>query len=238
MTGKIQAACLALIYCCLYSGCGRAQTKTINTINESVESTAAQNEYQMDATSLVEGEDCYICGEREESLMPYYAKRDSIGIVHWNNMEIIDSGVRAYDDDGKELFGQKNSTMSICSFCEGYGSVTVDGTPNRGFTHVKAYYKEKDELDFAAVRGMVCQKCMDKAAEFYEDQRSAGNENRIAATGYCLVDFSTRELYTLSDPYRGYFIRDYYVEYDIVEESEGTDGYIELFIMYAPKRES
>jgi len=190
----------------------------------------------MDAISLVEAEDCYICGDREESLMSYYARRDSIGIVHWNNMEIIDSDVRAYDDDGKELFEQESSSISICSFGEGYGSVTVDGTPNRGFTHVKAYYKEKDELDFAAVHEMVCQKCLDKAAEFYEDQRNAGNENRIAATGYCLVDFSTRELYTLSDPYREYFIRDYYVEYDIVEESEGTDGYIKLFIMYAPER--
>lgn len=233
MAGKKWITCFVFICCCLYSGCGKAQTERED---KKEEITTEQCEYQVEAASTVKLEDCYICGDREESLMPYYAKRDSIGIVHWNKMEIIDSDVRAYDDDGNELFGQRGSSMSFCSFGEGYGSVSVDGTPNRGFTRVKAYYGEKDELDFAAVCKLVCQKCLDKAAEFYKDQRNLGDENRIAATGYCLVDFSTRELYTLSDPYRGYFIRDYYVNYDIVEEEDGTDGCIELFILYAPER--
>lgn len=234
MKGKRLIACLVFVCFCLHSGCGKAQTKIADT-EEGIK--AARRKYQIEAASVVKTEDCYICGDREESLMPYYAKRDSVGIIHWNQLEIIDSDVRAYDDDGNELFGQKGSSMSVCSFGDGYGSVTVSGTPNRGFTHVKAYCKEQDELDFAKVRKMVCQKCIDKASAFYEDQINYEEGNRIATTGYCLVDFSTKELYTLSDPYRGYFIRDYYVSYDIVEESEGTGACIEIFILYAPERE-
>lgn len=51
---------------------------------------------------------------------------------------------------------------------------------------------------------------------------------------HALVDFTNRKLYTLSDPYRGYYIRDYYVTYDI---KTGMDNdRIELIIFYAPER--
>ena len=58
----------------------------------------------------------------------------------------------------------------------------------------------------------------------------------IGTTGYCLVDFATKKLYTLSDPYSGYFIRDYYVSYNIVENADLEDSHIEVFILYAPER--
>ena len=51
-----------------------------------------------------------------------------------------------------------------------------------------------------------------------------------------MVDFVTRELYTLSDPYRGYSIRDYFVRFDIVDDPDGTEDRIELFLFYAPER--
>lgn len=195
-----------------------------------------QEAYQTTVLSDVEKVDCYICGDKDESLMSYYKKCDSIGIVHWNPFGIIDSDVRVYDDDGSELLGQSGSRMRVCSFGDGYGSIHVSGTPNRGFTHAKVYYKEKDELDFSIIRKLVCQKCLDKAVKFYSDQKDNGKDGRIATTGYCLVDFLTGELYTLSDPYRGYFIRDYYVSYDIVEELDGNNSYIKLFLVYAPER--
>lgn len=233
MAIKKHISCFMLIFCCLFSGCGKVRGEIAE---EKTETGTKQKEFQMEVTSSVEPDDCYICGSRNESLMPYYANRDSIGIIHWNQLEIIDSDVRAYDD-GNEIFGQESTGMSSCSFGDDYGSISVNGTPNRGFTNVNVYYKDKDELDFTAVSKIVCQNCLDKAAEFYEDQKNIGEDSRIATTGYCLVDFLTRELYTLSDPYRGYFIRDYYVTYDIVENLEGTDNYIDILIIYAPERE-
>ena len=55
-----------------------------------------------------------------------------------------------------------------------------------------------------------------------------GDESHIGTTGFSLIDFKTRELYTLSDPYRGYMIRDYYIQFDIREN--GHDRYIDLTI--------
>lgn len=222
-----------IIFWCLFSGCGKAQTKTIN---DKTEIKIKQREFQTEATSSVKSEECYICGERNESLMPYYAKRDSVGIIYWNQLQITDSDVREYDDDGNELFEQDCFRIRSCSFGDGYGNISVSGMPNRGITHIKVYYEDIDGVNLKAVSKIVCQKCLDKAVEFYTDQKKTDNDRTIGTTGYCLVDFSTRELYTLSDPYRGYFIRDYYVTYEIIEDIEGTDGHIEIIIFYAPER--
>lgn len=229
LAAKIRSSYLLTICCCLFSGCSKAQT-------EIIEGKFKTGEFQIEVTSEVKPDDCYICGNRDESLMSYYANRDSIGIVHWSRMEIMDSDVRAYDDNGNELFGQKGIGMSFNSFGDGYGSVSINGTPNRGFTHISVYYEDKDELDLKTAGKFVCQKCLDKAVEFYTDQKNSGKDSRIATTGYCLVDFLTRELYTLSDPYRGYFIRDYYITYDMREDMEGTEDHIEILIIYAPER--
>ena len=71
--------------------------------------------------------------------------------------------------------------------------------------------------------------------KFYTDQKNYGEGSRVGTTGYCLIDFKTKKLYTLSDPYRGYFIRDYYVTYEM-KELEGKEKHIELLIVYAPER--
>jgi len=194
-------------------------------------------EFQLEISSSVEQGECYICGEREDSLMPYYAKRDSIGIVHWNQPAVTDSEVRAYDDDGQEVFGQDGTRMSIDSFGEGYGSIWVSGTPDRGYTDIKIHCKKEDEIDLSAASKILCQRCLDQVVEFYTDQKNYGDDSRLATTGYCLVDFTTRKLYTLSDPYRGYFIRDYYVTYDIEQEAQDGEGEIDIFLAYMPKRE-
>lgn len=214
---------------CTLSGCSQAQSKT-----EYQNDTNHTFPAQMDYLSETETQDCYVCGKRDDSLIPYYSVRDSVGIIHWNKHSVSDTEVRAFDDNGKELFKQDSFSTKMNSFGDGYGSVVIRGTPNRGFTNVSAYYNAKDEVDLDAMVEVLCQSCLDKVVEFYSDQQEYGNADHLGTTGYCLIDFQTRELYALSDPYRGYFIRDYYVTFDI---TEGENSRIDLLIFYAPERE-
>lgn len=108
--------------------------------------------------------------------------------------------------------------------------------PNRGITDVRAYYEPDDEVDFDSVKEKMCQTCLDQVVNFYVDQKDYGEDRTLGTTGYCLVDFQTKKLYTLSDLYRGYFIRDYYVTYEIVEDAEGSESRIEVLIFYALER--
>lgn len=184
--------------------------------------------------SSIEAENCFVCGYLENSLIPYYAKRDSIGIIHWNSQWVSDTGVRAYDDNGKELFGNESMSLMANSFGDGYGSVYIQEMANRGISELSAYFSDTDCVDFEKLSGLLCQNCLDKVAEFYCDQKESGNSSYIGTTGFSLIDFQTRELYPLSDPYRGYMIRDYYIQYDF--QNNEDESYIDLTIFYAPER--
>ena len=212
--------------------CGACQSKTA----QGNENYYERPEYELSVESKTEKENCFVCGDQKDNMMAFYTNRDSVGIIHWNNMYVTDTEVRAYDDRGNELFGQDHTNIRRNSFGDGYGSVTVTEMPNRGYSDAKIYYEDKDEADFNLLKDFLCQSCLDKVVKFYVDQKNYGDDMRLGITGYCLVDFVTKELYTLSDPYRGYSTRDYFVRFDIVEDPDGTEDRIELFLFYAPER--
>lgn len=229
-TMKRRTFFLTMLMTCLLCGCGQSSA--------SAESATQQEkpEYELSVESNIGQEDCSICGNGGGSLMSYYGKKDSIGIIHLNDLSISDTEVRAFDDDGNEVFGQSGTSTRINSYGKDCGSVMISGMPNRGYSDAKIYYKAKDEVNFDKLKDALCQTCLEKVVEFYVDQKNHGDDSRLGTTGYCLVDFATRELYTLSDPYRGYMIRDYYVRYDMEEGPTSEDDYIDLFTVYAPER--
>ena len=111
------------------------------------------------------------------------------------------------------------------------------GGLSRGF--YDAGYDVVLGVDFEMLDDRLCQTCLDILADFYEDQINDGDSENNGCSGYCLIDFQTKELYRLSEPYRGYTIDDYYVKYDIWEEGGGSDWHrISVFIAYLPERVS
>lgn len=220
---------ILLVMCFLLVGCGN----TVETNAERNETT----EFELDVESNISQEKCFICGEAEDSLMGYYSKKESIGIVHLNAMRVSETNVRAFDDYGNELFQQDNFSTTVNSFGDGYGFISVSGNPNRGYSNINVSVTDKDEADFGILKNKLCQGCLDKVAEFYEDAVNHGESDNIGCTGYCLVDFKTKELYRLSEPYSGYTMDDYYVLYDIDKEGGSSDRHrIDLFVAYLPER--
>ena len=113
---------------------------------------------------------------------------------------------------------------------------TIRGTPERGYSSVSVYASETDEADLDQLSDVLCQDCLDEVCGFYEDEVNSGVEENISSAGYCLVDFEEKQLYTLSDPYRWYFIRDYRIRYDIEPETE-EGRRIQIDIVYVPIRD-
>ena len=107
--------------------------------------------------------------------------------------------------------------------------------PDRCIAESNIHLGEKDTIDCESLIDQLCQDCLNKVCEFYENQINSDNDEYLESTGYCLIDFKTKELYTLSNPYRGYSIRDYIVRYDYREQGDG-EKYIDLLIFYAPVR--
>lgn len=231
---------LALITCLLV-GCKQADTT--NSVRARLDMLEEKRAFTLEVTStLLSSEECYICGDRADSPMRQYGERDGIGIVYWNSPGMVDTDIVAYDNDGKEIMRRGTMSSRRGSFGDGYGAFWVHGTPDRGISEANIYYGEDDEVDFEIIKEMLCQDCLDKVVEFYCDNKRHGADYKIGTTGYCLVDYQTKELYTLSAPFCGYCIRDYVVSFSTnekldVDDNVTTSGTIELLIFYAPLRE-
>lgn len=222
---KRYSLCLALITAMVLNGCGKQPADTFK----------AKQEIEINVQSNVEKDNCFICGTPAGGLLEYYYKFNSIGIIHWADMSVTDTQVLAFDDDGKERIDKSGLSMRMDSFGEGYGSINCDSQSNRGISEPMISLKEKDELDYEMLKDKLCQECLDKVCGFYEEQVNSGNEKYRASTGYSLIDFQTRELYPLSQPYSGYSVRDFMVKYEMREQADGGK-YIDALIFYAPER--
>lgn len=207
--------CLAFLLEIMLCGC-RTQLEKVSEMEEQT------------LQSSINKDNCYICGTPAGGLLEYYYKFDSVGIIHWADMSVIDTHLWEYNDES----GQQINVTDT-AFGEGYGSVCVTSQPDRGIAEAEIALREKDVMDYCSLKDKLCQDCLVKIYGFYEDQMNCGNGEYLESTGYSLIDFTTGELYTLSDPGRGYNIRDYIIRYDFEETG---DKRIKLLICYAPVR--
>lgn len=110
-------------------------------------------EYALTLESTVDKTDCFVCGDPQGGLLDYYSKFDSVGIIYWSDLTVIDTGVRAYDEDGNEVLDGGSANTRISSFGEGNGSIVCSPWPERGISEVKIYLGDAGGLDCEPLRG-------------------------------------------------------------------------------------
>lgn len=179
-------------------------------------------------SKVTDNEDCFICGNPEMSLMPYYRKFDTIGIISLNDCYVIDLGLKEYDEVGKEITDGGN--ISIRSTNLDNVKYTVDSNPSRGMADIEITIKEGVRLDTKNLEKSLCSDCLLKVAAVLEHSYKKGDKKKETIP-LCLIDFDTLEVYSMQDFYRGYFVRDYWVQFDFVDDK------IELEAFYLPIRE-
>lgn len=183
--------------------------------------------YAEKCVSKVSSEECCICGNNNRSLIDYYRKSEMIGLVCLNTMSISSLDTRPYSNDGREVLSENAGNIHI-SHGEGECSFAISGMPSRGIFEVEVDYGEQSDVDFEKIKDFLCQKCIDKVIELYEEEMSRG-DNKGRFPEVCLVDFATNELYTLGQHSLGYWIRDFWVHIDHQEESS------DIMVIYAPE---
>lgn len=117
-------------------------------------------------SKITNKEDCFICGSPEMSLMPYYRKFDTIGIISLNDCYVIDLGLKEYDEVGKEITNGGN--ISIRSTNLDNVKYTVDSNPSRGMADIEITLKENVRLDTNNLEKNLCSDCLPKVAEVLE----------------------------------------------------------------------
>lgn len=217
---------LLLASMCVLSGCTEKATQSDfkdRVLSESIE----EKDYSIQVDSELKG-DCYICGDNENSLMPYFRKSGMIGLVCLNTMDISNLDTRAYSDDGTEVL--ENGTMGIMTSGHGDGECMfhISGMPGRGIFEASVTYDDGSGLDFDKAKQFLCQKCLDKVCEMYKEEMEWSDGNGRLPEVF-IVDFATNELYAIGNHRVGFWIRDFWIRVDHKENEE------EIMAIYAPE---
>ena len=168
--------------------------------------------------------ECYLCGNHNRSLMSMFRGRDDLGVICVNDWYVMDMQIRNLDGMGGGGSGWTVGAEGACSF-------HTDRNPERGISEVTVEYGTNSIFDVKKVQDHLCQTCLDKLLEVMDCYGYEGEES--GARDICLVDFHTRELYSLQEHYISHYIRDYYVQVD------GQDGKeLEVTGIYTPVLEN
>lgn len=180
-------------------------------------------EYGSITSELRDKEKCYLCGSSDESIMDYYGKFDSIGIIGLNQWHILDLRLKEYDSEGNSV--EKEGRSSDYGNMQGV-EYSVSATPSRGMSNVTIESTD-GMFNERVVEQHLCQACLDKVTGTLMRDVVKGQEEYFP---FCLVDFETLELYPVQREKHSYFIRDYYVKV----EQEGSKVFIQVY--YLPER--
>ena len=169
-------------------------------------------------------DECYLCGTAPESLMGYYRNFDTIGVIALNEWYVLDLRMQSYDENGNPKKDISYSTMATTNTAGMKSS--INATPSRGLSRA-TISSTNGMFDKSVVQNHLCQTCLDKVVDTMEGYFEEGKEEYLP---FCLVDFSTLELYPMQKMNLGYTVRDYWIDLD------HEDGEIELSAYYLPER--
>ena len=179
-------------------------------------------EYGSISSKLKNTEECYLCGSHANSLMGYYRKFDTVGIIGLNEWYVLDLRLKEYDSNG-------NPTKASSGMSTSFGNISgvdyhLDAVPSRGMSSI-TLESANGFFDETIVKKNLCQGCLDKVTEILEGNFEEGKEDYLP---FCLVDFKTLDIYPVQKMKRSYSVRDYWIELDY------DDSEIELDAYYLP----
>ena len=179
-------------------------------------------EYGSLESKLVNIEECYLCGNEDRSLMGYYRKFDTVGIIGLNEWCVIDLRLKAHDKDGNEIQDSGSNGMSGGNNQGVY--YEVDSMASRGMS--RANVSSEKEFDATCIQNNLCQGCLDKVTATLERYCTKGEKETF--NPFVLVDFETLDIYSLQGNYTGMSVREYWVEV------ECEDGETKVDVYYLP----
>lgn len=157
---------------------------------------------------------CYLCGSSDYSLVDYYRKFDTIGLISLNDWYVLKFRLMCRDENGNEM----NIEDVTSSMFGNTGEIIYSSESNFYGTmaSIEVTMQEGYKLKIETLEEHLCQTCLDKVLESLEFRKWVP---------LCLVDFKTLQIYSLQDWHRGCRIRDYWVEI----EPEGNELTVEAY---------
>lgn len=153
-------------------------------------------------SELEDQDRCYLCGNNGKSLVEYYRKESTIGIIALNNWYVTDFKIEKKQDE------INSGTPSVLTNVEGI-SINSEGTPDRGMASIEVDLSENYQVNYKELKGNLCQTCLDKVLSALEYAKWKVEDKEPIPL--CMVDFETLDIYSIQDTSCKYSVRDYWI---------------------------
>lgn len=175
----------------------------------------------VDYVSELTQDDCFLCGNGNDSITAHYWGEDNVGIINLNTFEMIRLEINRYDDRG-QLIEEAAGYMQT-SHLSGEDTYAHAYThPDNGYSHVQITGVQYS-IDRESVQVHLCQSCLDtiNGLWFSED----------APAEYAIVSFAERTIRPLMKCYPWFSAGNYGIDCEFKD-----NGAIDLLIHYCPNR--
>lgn len=142
---------------------------------------------------------CYLCGSSNYSMVDYYRKSDTIGLLSLNDWYVLDFRLKCHDENRNEV----NTGDGTSTTFGNTGEIIYSSESNfhGAMASIEVTLPEEYKLNLETLEEHLCQPCLDKVLESLEF-RKWKHEKKVAVP-LCLMDFKTLEVYSLQDWHQG-----------------------------------
>lgn len=159
-------------------------------------------------SKLDNGAECRLCGSSDDSMMDYYRKFNTLGIICVNDWNIFELETEIHDESGEQTETHLGTRSTVGS-TEEYNYKT-NSIPGRGIAEVIITLPEEYKTNVLGLQKKLCQSCLDKVLESLEIDR--WKYEKREAVPVCLVDFQTLEIYSLQKLSQKKYTDKYYIK--------------------------
>lgn len=108
-------------------------------------------------SALEDEGNCYLCGSSDYSLVDYYQKCDTVGLISLNDWYVLAFPLKCYDENGNEVNGEDGTSTSFGNTGEIIYSTesNFQGT----MASIEVTLPEDYQINTKIIREHLCQKC-------------------------------------------------------------------------------
>lgn len=122
--------------------------------------------YEGVQSALEDQGSCYLCGSSDYSLIDYYRKFDTIGLISLNDWYVLDFRLKCHDENGNEVNGEDGTSTSFGN--TGEIIYSTESNFRDTMASIEVTLPEDYQMKTETIQGHLCQKCLNKVLESLE----------------------------------------------------------------------
>lgn len=152
--------------------------------------------------------ECRLCGSTDDSMMDYYRKFNTLGVICVNDWNVFELETEIHDESGDRTETHLGTRSTVGS-TEEYNYKT-NSIPGRGIAEIIITLPKEYKLNILGLQKKLCQDCLDKILESLACDRWRNEEKEPLPL--CLVDFQTLEIYSLQEQSQKKYTEKFYIK--------------------------